>query len=250
MQRTELVAYLNDYLNIANFNDYAPNGLQIEGRDTIKTIVTGVTACQALIDAAIALQADAVLVHHGYFWKNEPAQIVGIKQKRVKALLAHDINLLAYHLPLDQHAVLGNNVLLGQLWGLQDITPGLVGLDSLVRLGRLPKACSIDAFATLVSNSLQRPVLHLSGGKNTVQTVAWCSGGAQNYIDQAIAWQADVYISGEVSEQTTHLAKEGGVHYFAAGHHATERLGIKALGEHLADKFGLQCHFVDIANPV
>lgn len=256
MQRAELVAYLNEYLNIATFNDYAPNGLQVEGANTIKTIVTGVTACQALIDAAIALQADAILVHHGYFWKNEPVQIVGIKQQRIKALLAHDINLLAYHLPLDQHAVLGNNALLGQLWGLQDITPGLVGLESsacstsLVRLGRLSQACSVEDFATRVSNSLQRPVLHLPGGKNTIQMVAWCSGGAQNYIEQALAWRADVYISGEVSEQTTHLAKEGGIHYFAAGHHATERLGIKALGEHLAERFGLQCHFVDIANPV
>jgi dinuclear metal center YbgI/SA1388 family protein len=247
MQRSELVVYLNDYLRIADFNDYAPNGLQVEGREMVSTIVTGVTACQALIDAAIALQADAILVHHGYFWKNEPAQIVGFKQKRIKALLTHDINLLGYHLPLDQHSVLGNNALLGKLWGLEDITPGLVGL---VRLGRLPQACSIDEFEQLVSRTLQRPVLHLPGGKNRIQTVAWCSGGAQNYIDQAIAWQADVYISGEVSEQTTHLAKECGIHYFAAGHHATERLGIKALGEHIAEKFNLQCHFIDIANPV
>ena len=149
-------------------------------------------------------------------------------------------------MPLDAHEELGNNALLGKLWGLQDITP----LPGLVRLGRLPEAVAIDVFKTKVSSSLNREPLHLPGGADRVQTIAWCSGGAQGYIDQAIEWNADVYISGEVSEQTTHLAKECGVHYFAAGHHATERLGIKALGEHLAKEFDLQCHFVDIANPV
>jgi len=246
MLRSELQSYLQSYLKVADFKDYAPNGLQVEGCEDIKVIVTGVTACQALIDEAIKLNADAILVHHGYFWKSEPEVITGFKQKRIKSLLLNDINLFGYHLPLDAHEELGNNALLGKLWNLQDITP----LPGLVKLGKLPKAISIDDFKTEVSHSLNREALHLPGGPQQVQTIAWCSGGAQGYIDQAIEWQADVYISGEVSEQTTHLAKECGIHYLAAGHHATERLGIKTLGEHLAQKFDLTCYFVDINNPV
>ncbi|WP_321324622.1 Nif3-like dinuclear metal center hexameric protein [Thiomicrorhabdus sp.] len=246
MLRAELQSYLNDYLKVAEFKDYAPNGLQIEGCEQINTIVTGVTACQALIDEAIKLNADAILVHHGYFWKSEPEVITGFKQKRIKSLLLNDINLFGYHLPLDAHEELGNNALLGKLWSLQDITP----IPGLVKLGQLSESVSIDDFKKMVSTSLNREVLHLPGGPSSVKTIAWCSGGAQGYIDQAIEWQADVYISGEVSEQTTHLAKECGIHYLAAGHHATERVGIKALGEHLAQKFDLQCYFVDIDNPV
>ncbi len=246
MLRSELVTYLADFLELNQYQDYAPNGLQVEGKAEIKRIVTGVTACQALLDKAVELNADAVLVHHGYFWKSEPQEIVGFKQKRIKTLLLNDINLLGYHLPLDGHAELGNNAMLGKLWGLEDITP----LPGLIRLGRLAMPTPISAFVEQVSNSLNRQALHLPGGTETVQTIAWCSGGAQSYIDQAIAWHADVYISGEVSEQTTHLAQEAGIHYLAAGHHATERLGIKTLGEHLAKKFDLECHFVDVYNPV
>ncbi|WP_028486081.1 Nif3-like dinuclear metal center hexameric protein [Thiomicrorhabdus chilensis] len=246
MLRSELSDYLHGFLKVADFQDYAPNGLQVEGRTEIRTIVTGVTACQALIDKAIELKADAVLVHHGYFWKSEPVEIIGFKQKRIKSLLTHDINLFGYHLPLDAHPLLGNNAMLAKLWGLQDITPQA----GLVRLGSLPEPSSITDFRNQVSESLGREVLHLPGGPDKINTVAWCSGGAQNYIDIALKWEADLYISGEVSEQTTHIAKEGGIHYFAAGHHATERLGIQALGEHLAEKFGLQCHFVDVPNPV
>lgn len=246
MQCDELISYLQTYLQVADYKDYAPNGLQVEGKQEIKTIVTGVTACQALIDEAIRLNADAVLVHHGYFWKSEPVEIVGFKQKRIKSLLAHDINLMAYHLPLDGHAELGNNAMLGKLWELEDITPQ----PGLLRLGKLNRPVQIEEFVATVERSLNRTPLHLPGGPEQIQTVAWCSGGAQGYIDQALVWGADLYISGEVSEQTTHLALEGGIHYLAAGHHATERVGIKALGEHLAEKFGLDCHFVDIPNPV
>ncbi|WP_178861385.1 Nif3-like dinuclear metal center hexameric protein [Thiomicrorhabdus cannonii] len=246
MLRQDLIAYLHDFLQVGDYKDYAPNGLQVEGKAEIKRIVTGVTACQALIDAAVARNADAIMVHHGYFWKSEPVEIVGFKQKRIKSLLVHDINLLAYHLPLDGHPELGNNAMLGKLWGLEDMTPQ----PGLLRLGKLPEAQPIETFLATVSASLNRPALHLPGGPEKVQTIAWCSGGAQGYIDQAIAWGADVYISGEVSEQTTHLAAEGAIHYLAAGHHATERVGIKALGEHLADTFGLEVEFVDIANPV
>jgi len=246
MLRTELESYLYTFLNVDAYKDYAPNGLQVEGKNEIQKIVTGVTACQALIDAAIELKADAILVHHGYFWKSEPEVITGFKQKRIKSLLTHDISLFGYHLPLDGHEELGNNAQLGKLWKLQDITPE----PGLVKLGELQHALSINEFVEQVSGSLNRHALHLPGGPEMVKTVAWCSGGAQGYINQAIDWNADVYISGEVSEQTTHLAKECGIHYLAAGHHATERVGVKALGEHLEERFGLECIFVDIANPV
>ncbi len=246
MKRTELVSYLNDFLEVAQYKDYAPNGLQVEGTSEVNVIVTGVTACQALIDEAIKLNADAILVHHGYFWKSESLPIVGIKQQRIKKLLLHDINLLGYHLPLDGHAELGNNAQLGKLWQLEDITPEA----GLLRLGRLQASVLVDDFKDKVSASLDREVLHLQGGAKKVQKIAWCSGGAQQYITEAAAWGADVYISGEVSEQTTHLAQELGIHYFAAGHHATERLGVKCLGEMLAKNFDVTHHYVDIENPV
>lgn len=245
----KLISYLDEYLSVDAYQDYAPNGLQVSGAEEVYKIVTGVTASQALINKAIELNADAILVHHGYFWKNENPTITGIKQKRIKSLLAHDINLIAYHLPLDGHSIVGNNAKLGEIWGLEDITPD-VSANSLVRLGRLPKSMDIKDFKQLVDKSLSRVSLHLPGGHNKVQTVAWCSGGAQGYIDKAIEWQADIYISGEVSEQTTHLALENNIHYLAAGHHATERLGVKALGEHLAEKFSLEVCFIDLENPV
>lgn len=246
MKQQELTEYLAEFLDIASYKDYAPNGLQVEGKQEINKIVTGVTACQALIDKAIEVQADAILVHHGYFWKNEQQVITGFKKQRIKALLMNDINLYGYHLPLDGHEGLGNNAMLGKLWGLKDITeePGLL------RIGVLPEKMAIAEFKKRVDDSLARESLHLDGGPEKITKVAWCSGGAQGYIDQAIANGAELYISGEVSEQTTHLAKECGIHYLAAGHHATERLGIKALGEHLVEKFGLECIFIDIDNPV
>jgi dinuclear metal center YbgI/SA1388 family protein len=243
----ELTEYLDTYLQVADFKDYAPNGLQVSGKTDIAKIVTGVTACQALIDAAIEQKADAILVHHGYFWKNEPVTLTGMKQKRIRSLLMNDINLLGYHLPLDAHPVVGNNAMLGQLWELEDITPDA---KSLVRLGRLTSPKPISEFIQTVEITLDRTPLHLPGGPETVETVAWCSGGAQGYIQQAIDWHADVFISGEVSEQTTHQALESGVHYLAAGHHATERVGVKALGEKLAQEFDLEVNFVDIPNPV
>lgn len=247
MKLSQLIDYCDDFLSVQNYKDYAPNGLQVEGKPQVQRIVTGVSACQALIEEAIKVKADAILVHHGYFWKNESPVITGIKQKRIQSLLKNDISLIGYHLPLDGHALLGNNAMLGKLWSLKDITPSE---DSLVRLGQLNEAISIDSFIDDVERSLGRKPLHLPGGPGLVKTISWCSGGAQGYIDKAIEWQADVYISGEVSEQTTHQALENGIHYLAAGHHATERLGVKALGEHLVEKFGLEVSFVDIHNPV
>jgi len=246
MKRSELVRYINDFLGIDQYKDYAPNGLQVEGVEDINTIVTGVTACQALINEAVRVKADAILVHHGFFWKNEPLPITGMKHKRIKSLLENDINLLGYHLPLDGHAEVGNNAQLGMLWQLKDITPE----PGLLRLGTLQTEMNVDVFKQLVSDSLGRQALHLPGGREQVQTIAWCSGGAQQYIAQAAEWGADVYISGEVSEQTTHLARELGIHYLAAGHHATESLGVLRLGEHLSERFDLVHHHINIENPV
>lgn len=247
MKLNTLINYCDELLNIANYQDYAPNGLQVEGRENVFKMVTGVTASQALIDEAIKLQADAILVHHGYFWKNEPAVITGMKQRRIKTLLEHNISLIGYHLPLDGHETLGNNALLGKLWGLKDITPEE---KSLVRLGVLKEPLLVKKFSQQVSESLNRKVLHLPGGPKKVQKIAWCSGGAQGYIEKAIAWNADVYISGEVSEQTFHQSLENNIHYFSAGHHATERLGVQQLGRHLSKQFDMEVVFIDVYNPV
>ena len=246
MQRQDLLDYLDRLLEVGQYQDYAPNGLQVEGRQEIKRIVFGVTASQALIEQAIRKQADAIIVHHGYFWKNEPLTITGMKYRRIKALIENKINLIGYHLPLDGHAELGNNAQLAKLWQIEDITPS----PGLVRLGRLAQPQSIEHFIETVAQSLQRQPLHLPGGPQEVQKIAWCSGGAQGYIGQAVEWGADVYISGEVSEQTTHIAQESGIHYLAAGHHATETWGVQALAEHLSQAFDLHCEFVDCPNPV
>ncbi|QYK03729.1 Nif3-like dinuclear metal center hexameric protein [Shewanella zhangzhouensis] len=249
MERNVLGQYLADFLQTGRFKDYAPNGLQVEGKAEIQTIVTGVTACQALVERAIELKADAILVHHGFFWKNEPDVLVGMKQRRIKALLAHDINLFGYHLPLDAHPVVGNNATLGRRMGILDAEAFEAAGDGLLWGGSLDTALSGEAFAGLLAKALGREPLHI-GADKPVQRLAWCTGGAQDYIDLAVSLGVDAFISGEVSERTFHSAKEQGIHYFAAGHHATERYGIEALGEHLRREFSLTHHFVDIDNPV
>lgn len=246
MKRDDLVDYLNQLLAIDEFNDYAPNGLQVEGKAEINKVVLGVTASQALIEQAVEHQADMIIVHHGYFWKNEPQTITGIKYQRIKRLIDHRINLVGYHLPLDAHPKLGNNAQLGKCWGLTDITPQ----PGLVRLGKLAKPMSIELFIKRVATTLNRNPLHLPGGPKQVETISWCSGGAQGYIQQAIDWRADVYISGEVSEQTTHIAAESGIHYLAAGHHATETWGVKALADHLKKEFNMDVVYIETPNPV
>ncbi|MBA2654755.1 MAG: Nif3-like dinuclear metal center hexameric protein [Gammaproteobacteria bacterium] len=251
MELSTVINYLNDLLQPQLFRDYCPNGLQVQGNSTIKTLVTGVSASQALIEAAIELQADALLVHHGFFWKNESPSIVGMKYRRIKALLLNEINLLAYHLPLDAHPLYGNNIQLGQLLGLENIEtfevePGL----NLGYKGRLPRALSGELFSELIARKLLRTPLHIESNDRSIETVAWCTGGAQDYLSQAIDQNIDAYLTGEVSERTFHLAKENNIHFYAAGHHATERYGVKALGEHLSQKFNLIHHFVDIDNPV
>ncbi|RTR28228.1 Nif3-like dinuclear metal center hexameric protein [Shewanella atlantica] len=250
MTRTELSRYLSELLQISNYKDYAPNGLQVEGRSKIATIVTGVTACQALIDRAVALNADAILVHHGFFWKGEPEVITGMKQRRIKALLANDINLFGYHLPLDGHPMLGNNAELGRRLDILDAEPVEGVAQGLIWQGRLDTPMSVEAFSSQLNRVLNRDALHIGQSNDEIQNIAWCSGGAQDYIDIAAELGVDAFISGEVSERTFHSAMELDVHYFAAGHHATERYGIQALGEHLAREFNLEHHFVDINNPV
>jgi dinuclear metal center YbgI/SA1388 family protein len=252
MQRLKLENYLNEYLAIDTIKDYCPNGLQIQGANEISTIVTGVTATKALIDQAIAIKADTLLVHHGFFWKNESYVIRGMKHQRIKALLNHDINLFAYHLPLDAHSQLGNNAQLGALLSLNNIQP-FAGVEptGIIMQGELKQALKGENFAAQLSTILQRQCLHIAPPSNKkIRTLAWCTGGGQNYIELAAEQGIDAFITGEASEQTTHIANEMDIHFFAAGHHATERYGIKALGEHLAEKFALDVQFIDLDNPV
>jgi dinuclear metal center YbgI/SA1388 family protein len=251
---TELVSYINQLLQIDKISDYCPNGLQLEGGEQLKRIVTGVTASQQLIDAAIDYKADAILVHHGYFWKNEDPRIVGIKKRRIASLLNNNISLLAYHLPLDLHPELGNNVQLAKQFGWQpdkvlsaDGSPS--SIPPLVRTTTLEKAITGADLAAHISACLQRETLHIDVDK-PIRRIAWCTGAAQSEITQAIAMGVDAFITGEASEPTVHEARESGVHFYAAGHHATERYGVKALGEALAQKWQIDCHFIDCDNPV
>ncbi|MCU7938161.1 MAG: Nif3-like dinuclear metal center hexameric protein [gamma proteobacterium symbiont of Bathyaustriella thionipta] len=246
VKRADIVTYCDDYLDIGIFKDYCPNGLQVEGKESIKHIVSGVTASQALIDAAIAQQAELLLVHHGFFWKGENPVLTGIKKRRLKALLVNDVNLLAYHLPLDANKTLGNNALLAKKL---DIKIEQYFSSNEIALAGTIKQQSGNDFRQCITDVLGREPLHIEVDR-MISKVALCTGAAQNYISQAIELGVDAFISGEVSENTWHIAKESNIHYFAAGHHATERYGVQALGEHLAAQFGLKHTFIDINNPV
>ena len=234
MQLNEFENYLNTLLKPEQIKDFCPNGLQIQGRDTINKVITGVTATQALIEQAIAEQADALVVHHGFFWKNESYVIRGMKHKRIKALLENDISLFAYHLPLDIHPTLGNNAQLASLFSINNVAPLEQGnaLSVAVR-GDFTAELSPQTLEQRINEKLNRPCLHIAAPSNkAIKTVAWCSGGGQGYIELAAELGIDAFISGEVSEQTTHVAREMDIHFFCAGHHATERYGAKALAEH------------------
>ena len=242
-------------------------GLQVENAGAIGRIVSGVTASEALIQAAIERQADAILVHHGYFWRGEPESLTGMKFRRIKALIDSNIALLAYHLPLDTDSRFGNNALLGQkLHFVHDGTLSAGGTDNLFWFGHLETPCSPEELSAHIEASLGRKPVYAGPGdgsfpqegssgqmssqnRDQIRTVGWCTGGAQQFVSLAAEQGLDAYISGEISEQTTHIARECGVHYFAAGHHATERYGVQALGEHLADHFSVAHEFVDIDNP-
>lgn len=247
----ELVNYGNNLLRIQEYQDYCPNGLQVEGRAEVRRLVSGVTASQALLDVAVTRGADAVLVHHGWFWNGEDPRIVGMKRRRLGTLLAHDISLIAYHLPLDGHGELGNNARLGAVLGIPVEGRFGKGPDGgIAAYGSLSQPLSAEALAAHIAQRLGRTPLHIIGGPQRLQRIGWCSGGAQGWIEQAAALGLDGFISGEISEQTVHAARELGIHYFAAGHHATERYGVAALGEHLAQKYAIDHEFVDIDNPV
>ncbi|MBI4756479.1 MAG: Nif3-like dinuclear metal center hexameric protein [Betaproteobacteria bacterium] len=247
MRRSELLEYLDRLLEPARLKDYCPNGLQVEGRGEVRRVVAGVTASLALLQAAVEERADAVLVHHGYFWRGEDQRVTGVRRARLATLLREDINLIAYHLPLDVHPELGNNACLGRLLGWQP--DGRFADQDLGFLATLEGELAAGRVAAEVAVRLGREPLLLGDPDRPVRRVAWCTGGAQGLFEQAIGAGVDLYLSGEVSEPTAHLARESGVAYVSAGHHATERYGIEALGRHLAEHCGLECVFIDIDNP-
>lgn len=248
---TQLAELLNEYLQVGSFHDYCPNGLQIDADQPIHKIVTGVTASQALIEQAIARHVQAIVVHHGYFWKGEPAPLIGMKGKRVRLLMQHGISLLAYHLPLDAHPIVGNNAQLAQALGWQ-LNEALYPQEKMPvgNIVNLTLPISPVDLSNQLTQILGRVPLHLSGNNALLQRIGICTGGAQDMIEQAAMRGCDAYISGEVSERTTHAAQELGIDYFACGHHATERGGIKALGNYIFQQFGLAVEFIDIDNPV
>ncbi len=248
MHVTALRDHLDSLLDVARFKDYCPNGLQVEGRPEVRSVLCGVTASQALLDRAVAEGADAIVVHHGWFWRGEDGRVTGVRKRRLATLLAHDISLFAYHLPLDAHPELGNNAQLGRLAGWSG--RAAFGDQDLGWIGAPERPEPAWQLARALAARLGREPMLVGDGERVVQRIAWCTGGAQGYFEQAILAGADLYVSGEISEQTVHLARESGVPYLAAGHHATERYGAKALAGHLAGTLGLSARFADIDNPV
>jgi dinuclear metal center YbgI/SA1388 family protein len=246
VQRHELEAYALALLGVDRFRDYGPNGLQVEGRAAIGKIVSGVTASRALIEAAIAARADAIVVHHGLFWRGQDGRVVGWMKERLALLLGAGVNLFAYHLPLDAHPELGNNAQLGLRLGLSG--ESRFGEQDLGWLGAVD-AMPFAAFAERVRGLVRREIVSVEGDGRPIRRVAWCTGGAQGYFEAAIAAGADVYLTGEISEPQAHYARETGVAFIACGHHASERFGAPALGAHLAERFGLEHEFIDIENP-
>lgn len=251
----DLAAWLNTTLQPQRFKDYCPNGLQVEGSNTVRHIITGVTASQALLDEAVRRNADTVLVHHGWFWKNEDPCVRGPKRRRLALALQHNLNLFAYHLPLDAHPVLGNNAQLGHMLGFipeRDSNGDVLtcGPDDLIWLGRSAAPTTLEQLGQHVCNTLQRTPLIVGNTQQTIERIAWCTGGAQSMMQAAVDAGASVYLTGEASEPAFHLAQESGVGFISAGHHATERYGVKALGEAIARQFGIQVEFVDLDNPI
>ncbi|MEY4561162.1 MAG: hypothetical protein RLZZ618_439 [Pseudomonadota bacterium] len=246
--RTELESCLNTLLEVGRYHDYGPNGLQVEGGAEVRKIVSGVTASLAFIEAAVAAGADTLLVHHGLFWKGHDGRLTGWLKARVALLMKHDINLFAYHLPLDGHPELGNNAQLGALLGFA--ADARFGEQQLGFIGDAGQAFTTDTLATWLQSRLARtPVVVGGEAGRPLRRVAWCTGGAQSYFESAIAAGADTFITGEISEPQAHLARETGVAFFACGHHATERYGAPALGRHVAAQFGLEHEFIEIDNP-
>ena len=248
--RDEITRFLGQELNISHIRDYCPNGLQVEGQIYVRSIVTGVTASLAMIEQAIKAKADTILVHHGYFWRDENPCIIGPKYQRLKLLLEHNLNLYAYHLPLDMHENFGNNAMLAKKldlspqrrFGENDI--GWLGISNNSTIKTVGK------LANLIETRLNRKPLLIGDPLQPIHTIGWCTGAAQNLLSEAAIAGANVYLSGEISERTVHEAKEYGIAYLACGHHATERYGIEALGNLLAEKFGVKHQYIEIDNPV
>jgi len=252
IDRDALTTYCNQLLAIDNYRDYCPNGLQVAGNKAVTHIVSGVSACQDLVDAAVAQQADMLLVHHGYFWKNTSACLTGIQKRRIQTLLQHDISLLAYHLPLDGHAKLGNNAQLAQYlhWHIDGDLPSTCG-QAIGKIGRLAQPMQAQALqAQLASTLSHQPLMIANDPEQSVHRIAWCSGAAVDDIHYAIDAGVDAFITGEPAERVFHIARETGIVFYAAGHHATERYGVQALGAHLATQFGITHQYIDIPCPI
>jgi len=248
MQLNELRDYIGSLLAVSRFRDYSPNGVQVEGRAEVKRIATGVTASQSLLEAATAWGADAIIVHHGYFWRSEDACITGIKRRRIAFLLQQDVSLLAYHLPLDAHPELGNNAQLAKRMGW--IEAGRFGEQDIASHGALSQPQTLAQLGELMATSLNRVPQLIGDLSRPISRIAWCSGAAQGYFEQAVALGVDAFVTGEISEQNVHMAEETGVAFISAGHHATERYGVQALGEYLASQLGLKHRFFDQNIPV
>jgi len=241
----KIIEYLNSYLNIDEFKDYGPQGLHVEGKETVTKIVTGVSASVQLFENAASRGADMIIVHHGLLWDRETAIIRGGHKKRLETLFRHEMTLLAYHLPLDKHPEIGNNAIAAKALNMVDTTEfAEVGL-----MGRVVP-CSFDVFLKNVRKLYDCDPLVFAYGPERIERIGICSGGAERHIVDAIDQKLDAFITGESAEPTMHLAREGGIHFIGAGHYATERLGIRALGEHVADKFAVEVEFIDIPNPV
>jgi dinuclear metal center YbgI/SA1388 family protein len=248
--RQDLLQAFDTLLSPERFKDFGPNGLQVEGRAQVRRIVSGVTASRALIEAAVAQGADAIFVHHGLFWRGQDGRVTGWMKQRLALLLAHDINLFAYHLPLDAHPALGNNAQLGDRLGLQALAR--FGEQDLGFLGERSDGAGFHdtaALAAHVEQVLGRAVTRIEGHVGPVRRIAWCTGGAQSYFEAAIAAGAQAFITGEISEPQAHYARECGVSYLACGHHATERYGAPAVAAHVAAQLGLEHAFIDVDNP-
>jgi dinuclear metal center YbgI/SA1388 family protein len=243
-----IAAYCDDLLGVAAFQDYCPNGVQVDGERPVRRLATGVTASAALLDEAISWGADAILVHHGWFWRGEDPRLVGMKGRRVRALTRAGLGLLAYHLPLDAHPELGNNRQLGEVLGFCEAKATPL-CDGILWRGRLARPTAAADLGRQIAATLGRAPTHVAGRTGPLEQIAWCTGGAQGYIEQAATLGVDAYLSGEISEQTTHQARELGLDYFALGHHASERYGVRALGDRLAAHFGLVQRFFDLPNP-
>lgn len=248
MRTSDLVDYTGRLLEVSRFRDHCPNGLQVEGRVETRKLATAVTASLAVLERAVAAGADTLLVHHGYFWKNEPAVVTGPRKARLALLLGNELNLVAYHLPLDAHTDLGNNAALARRLDLR--IDGWFGDQAIAAWGTPQQSLTLGTFAALIEQSLGRPPLVIGLPERPLHRVAWCTGGAQDLLADAVELGADAFLTGEVSERTVHLSRETGVAFVAAGHHASERYGVQALGAHLAARFGLEHFFLDEENPV